>query len=105
MELPINQDPQTLNKSAFGGRKGWQWTCIALAFAIAVTFTLIFGRKMDATLNGIICAVLVVPLGYIGVFKKNGMDFFEYYKEKKKNRQGENVFYYVTNHSDYRRVD
>ena len=105
MELPINQDPQTLNKSACGGRKGWQWTCIALAFAIAVTFTLILGRKMDATFNGLICAVLVVPLGYIGVFKKNGMDFFEYYREKKKNRQGENVFYYVTDHSDYKRVD
>lgn len=105
MELPINQDPQTLNKSAFGGRKGWQWLCIIIAFIIAVAFTLYFGQKIDATLNGIICAVLVVPLGYVGVFKKNGMDFFEYYKEKKKNRLGDNTFYYVTDIDEYKNLD
>lgn len=105
MELPINQDPQTLNKSAFGGRKGWQWMCIVIAFAIAIAFTLFLGQKMDPTVNGIICAVLVVPLGYIGVFKKNGMDFFEFYREKKKNRQGNNCFYYVTDIQDYKQVD
>ena len=47
-------------------------------------FTLFLGQKIDTMVNGIICAMLVVPLGYIGVFKKNGMDFFEYYREKKK---------------------
>ena len=47
-------------------------------------FTLFLGQKIYTMVNGIICAVLVVPLGYIGVFKKNGMDFFEYYREKKK---------------------
>ena len=39
MELPINKDPQELNKSVFAGRKYWQWLCIALAGAIAVVFT------------------------------------------------------------------
>ena len=68
-------------------------------------FTLFLGQKMDPTVNGIICAVLVVPLGYIGVFKKNGMDFFEYYREKKKNRQGSNCFYYVTDIQDYKNLD
>ena len=47
----------------------------------------------------------VVPLGYIGVIKKNGMDFFEFYREKKKNRQGSNCFYYVTDIQDYKQVD
>ena len=60
---------------------------------------------MDPTVNGIICAVLVVPLGYIGVFKKNGMDFFEYYREKKKNRLGDNTFYYVTDNENYKKLD
>ena len=96
MEITINRDPQSLNKSAFSGRKGWQWLCIIVAFVIAIVFTLFIGPKLDATINGLVCAVLVVPLGYIGVFKKNGMDFFEYNKEKRKNRQGNNTFYYVT---------
>lgn len=96
MELPINKDPQELNKSVFSGRKYWQWICIALAGAIAVVFTLLFSEKLGATLTGIITAALVVPLGYIGVFKKNGLDFFEYYSQKKKNALNQNVFLYVS---------
>ena len=83
MELPINRDPQTLNKSVFEGRKWWQYLCIILSFVLAIFFTLVLGPKMDATLNGIICAVVVVPTGYLGIFSKNGLDFFEYYKAKK----------------------
>lgn len=60
---------------------------------------------MDPTVNGIICAVLVVPLGFIGVFKKNGMDFFEYYREKEKNRLGDKTFYYVTDNENYKKLD
>lgn len=96
MELPINKDPQELNKSVFSGRKYWQWICIALAGAIAVIFTLLFSEKLGATLTGMITAVLVIPLGYIGVFKKNGLDFFEYYNQKKKNALNQNVFLYVS---------
>ena len=96
MELPINKDPQELNKSVFAGRKYWQWLCIALAGAIAVVFTLFFSEKLGATLTGMITAALVVPLGYIGVFKKNGLDFFEYYSQKKKNALNQNIFLYVS---------
>ena len=96
MELPINKEPQELNKSVFSGRKYWQWICIALAGAIAVIFTLLFSEKLGATLTGMITAVLVIPLGYIGVFKKNGLDFFEYYNQKKKNPLNQNVFLYVS---------
>lgn len=96
MELPINKEPQELNKSVFSGRKYWQWICIALAGAIAVIFTLLFSEKLGATLTGMITAVLVIPLGYIGVFKKNGLDFFEYYNQKKKNALNQNVFLYVS---------
>jgi hypothetical protein len=96
MELPINKDPQELNKSVFSGRKYWQWICIALAGAIAVVFTLLFSEKLGATLTGIITSVLVIPLGYVGVFKKNNLDFFEYYKEKKKNALKQNTYLYVS---------
>ena len=83
MELPINRDPQDLNKSFFEGKKWWQYLCIGLAFVIAILFTLILGPKLDPSLNGIICSVLVVPLGYIGLFQRNGLDLFEYYRAKR----------------------
>ena len=35
MELPINTDPQDLNKNMLGGRKWWQYLCIAISFVIA----------------------------------------------------------------------
>lgn len=87
MELPINTDPQDLNKNMLGGRKWWQYLCIAISFIIAIVFTIVFRGKLDSSVNGIVCSLLVVVPGYIGIFKKNGLDFFEYYKEKKKNQQ------------------
>jgi undecaprenyl pyrophosphate phosphatase UppP len=96
MELPINKDPQELNKNMLGGRKWWQYLCIVLAFVVAVVFTLVFKDSMGNSFNSIICAVIVVPLGYVGVFSKNGLDFFEYYKKKKANNTGNNIFVYVS---------
>lgn len=95
MELPINPDPQNLNKNMLGGRKWWQWLCIIIAFAIAIVFTIVLQGKIDSTLNGILCAILVVPVGYVGIFQKNGLDFFEYYKHKQANNCGQNIFLYV----------
>lgn len=98
MELPINTDPQDLNKNMLGGRKWWQYLCIAISFVIAIVFTIVFRGKLDSSVNGIVCSLLVVVPGYIGIFTKNGLDFFEYYKEKRKNQQSKNVFYYVSDH-------
>lgn len=70
--------------------------CITIAFIVAIVFTIVLGDKLSNSVNGIVCAVLVVPLGYVGVFKKNGMDFFEYYKEKQKNKRGGNTFDYIS---------
>lgn len=94
MELPINKDPQELNKSAFEGRKWWQYLCIISAVIISVVFTLVFQEKLGSSLNSIICAVLVIPLGYVGIFKKNGLDFIEYTR-KKYGRTGK-VYLYVS---------
>ena len=90
MELPINTDPQDLNKNMLGGRKWWQYLCIA------ISFTIVLRGKLNSSLNGIICALLVVVPGYIGIFKKNDLDFFEYYRHKELNTEGQNVFFYVS---------
>lgn len=94
MEFDINKDPQDLNKSVFEGRKKWQYVCIIAAVLIAIITTLILAPIIGDTANSLICAVLVVPLGYIGLFKKNGLDFFEYYSKKRRNLAGSNCFYY-----------
>lgn len=96
MELPINTDPQDLNKNMLGGRKWWQYLCIAISFIIAIVFTIVFRGKLDSSVNGIVCSLLVVVPGYIGIFKKNDLDFFEYYRHKKLNTEGQNVFFYVS---------
>lgn len=96
MQLPINPDPQSLNKNVFGGRKWWQYLCIVIAFAIAVVFTIFMGPRLSGSMNGFVCAVLVVPIGYIGVFQKNGLNFFEYYKIKRASGSGGNMFLYFT---------
>lgn len=103
MDLQINKDPQKLNDSIFSGRKWWQYLCIILSFAVAIVFTLVFKDKIDSNLSSIICAVIIVPLGYVGVFSKNGLDFFEYYKQKKANSTGSNIFLYVNEPSSKRK--
>ena len=95
MELPINKDPQDLNRNMLSGRKWWQYLCIFMAFVIAIVFTLAFKDKLDSSVSSVICAIIVVPIGYVGVFSKNGLDFFEYYKQKFANDKGNNIFLYV----------
>ena len=95
MELDINPDPQDLNgKSGKHGRKPWQYACIVIAVCIAVAFTLF--TDMNNSMTGMICAILVAPLGYAGFFNKNGLDYFEYRRKKKESRQGNSIFLYET---------
>lgn len=95
MEMDINPDPQDLNgKGKKQGRKVWQNVCIATAICIAVAFALF--TDMNNSMTGMICAILVAPLGYVGFFNKNGLDYFEYRRKKKENRQENSIFLYVT---------
>lgn len=82
MELPINQDPEELNKSAYAGKKTWQYICIVVSVLIAVVFMLLFQSRLGTNICSLICIVLITPAGYIGLFRKNGMDFFEYRRRK-----------------------
>ena len=49
MELPINTDPQDLNKNMLGGRKWWQYLCIAISFVIAIVFTIVLRGKLNVS--------------------------------------------------------
>lgn len=102
MELPINQDPEELNKSAYAGKKPWQYVCIFISILIAVAFVWLFQRKLGTTLSSLICVVLITPTGLIGLFQKNGMDFFEYRKRKKHIKETGGIYLYET--EPYRKV-
>lgn len=92
MELDINRDPQEISKKITTGKQWWQYLFIGTAVFIGILITLVF--NLNSTLNGIICAFIAFPLGYIGVFEKNGLDFFQYRKIKKFNSTGKNIFLY-----------
>lgn len=86
MELPINQDPEQLNKSVYSGWKWWQYMLMVSAVAAAVVFVVIFQSKLGMTLCSIIGIVIVAPPGYIATYKKNGLNFFDYRQKKKINQ-------------------
>lgn len=94
MNIDINIDPEDISKSAFSGRKWWQWLSIGIALVFVLVITIILRNVISSTVNGLLCAVVVVPFGYIGVFQKNGLDFFEYYRKKWSKYENRTVFLY-----------
>lgn len=95
MELQINPDPQDLN----GGnrkkiRKAWQFICLGVAVATVIIITVFM--DINSNINSLICAGIAAPLGYVGLFNRNGLDFFEYRRKKRDNVSGRSVFLYET---------
>ena len=92
MELPINQDPEQLNKSVYAGWKWWQYALMGISIAAAVAFVVFFQGRLGITLCSIICIAIVAPPGFVATYKKNGLNFFEY-RQKKKINQTETFVY------------
>jgi hypothetical protein len=90
MELPINRDPQSMNKSIFSFLKWWQMLCLITAITGCVLFTILFDNVLNSTINGMLCGLVVVLPGYIAFYNKKGLDFFEY----EKIRHGRSAFLY-----------
>ncbi len=102
IELPINRDPQDINKSVYSGKKPWQYICICAAFILVIIFTVVV--KLNPTINSIICAVIVCPLGYVAFFNRKGYDFFKYRRLKKRMEKGRSLYLY-NNLSPYKADD
>lgn len=86
MELPINQDPEKLNKSVYSGWKWWQYTLMGTAIALSVAFVLLFQERLGITLCSLICILLAAPPSFVATYRKNGLNFFEYRNKKKINQ-------------------
>lgn len=86
MILDINKNIDTVNDSVLAGKKIYQIVCTILGFAIAV-ITIIFLRNyLSSTLSSYVCMLVCMPLLFLGLYEKNGMDILAYLKIKKKNR-------------------
>lgn len=93
MELPINQDPEKLNKSVYAGWRWWQYALIVFAIIASILLVLLFQDKLGITVCSIISIFIIAIPGRIATFRKNGMNFFDYRKKKKVNQS--EVFVYV----------
>ncbi len=92
IDLPINKDPQSLNKTVFTGRKPWQYILVVLIVfgSIGLSIWLRNIGKMGLSFATIL---FVAPWGYIAMFQKNDMDFFEWFKRQMRRGKGDDVFY------------
>lgn len=83
MELPINQDPEQLNKSVYAGWKWWQYALMGISIAAAVAFVVFFQGRLGITLCSIICIAIVAPPGFVATYKKNGLNFLNTVRRRK----------------------
>lgn len=85
MNLNINSNFDKMNDNLWTNKKPYQIICIALAFVLAIVIVLILSPHLGNTVTSYIVIFLVCPLGYIGFFNKNGLDFMTYQKIKRSN--------------------
>lgn len=85
MNLNINKNFDKMNDNLWTNKKIYQIVCIVLAFVIAIVIVLILSPRLGNTVTSYVVIFLVCPLGYVGFFNKNGLDFLEYQRIKKSN--------------------
>lgn len=92
IDLDINKDPQSLNKTVFSGRKPWQYIMVVLIVGTSIGLSIVLSNIGKAGLS-IVTILFVSPFGYIALFQKNDMDFFEWLKRQIRRGKRENTFY------------
>lgn len=92
IELDINKDPQSLNKTIFTGRKPWQYVLVTLIVMGSIAIGIVLSNIGKVGLS-FVTILFVAPFGYIVMFQKNDMDFFEWLRRQIRRGKGEDVFY------------
>lgn len=85
MNLNINSNFDKMNDNFWSSKKPYQVCCIILAFVVAIVVVLVLSPKLGSTVASYVVVFLVAPLGYLGFYNKNGLDFVSYMKIKKSN--------------------
>ena len=83
MNLPINKNIDVMDKNFLNRKKPYQIICLILAVVLGVGCMFILQPYMSSTTVTYVTMIFSVPLGYLGIYEKNGMDFFEYRRKKR----------------------
>lgn len=84
LNLDINKNFDEFDKNFLSNKKPYQVACIIGAFILGfliMVFSSMFG--INNVVGAYATMLLVAPLGYIGIYNKNGMDLLEYRKKRK----------------------
>ena len=93
MNWEINKNIDEMNKSFITSKKPYQIVCIILSFVIGIAVMLILKDFIGVTVSSYLCIFIVLPLGVLGVYERNGLDFITYVRKKKSNvLQGKLVY-------------
>lgn len=72
-----------MDKNFLNRKKPYQIICLILAVVLGVGCMFILKPYMSSTAVTYVTMIFSVPLGYLGIYEKNGMDFFEYRRKQK----------------------
>ncbi len=87
MNHPINSNIEKMNKNFWSDKKLYQIVCMGLAVVIAGVVIIFIAPKVGTTTSSYICAIAVLPLAYVAMFNKNGLDFVAFMKARRNNIQ------------------
>ena len=92
-EIPINKNYDDMNQTILSKKKPYQVLSIALAFVIGGIIMVFLRPVLGTTVCSYIALIVVMPLGFLGLYERHGMDLLRYIKVKKQIRLYGKLFY------------
>ena len=92
-EIPINKNYDDMNQTILSKKKPYQVLSIALAFVIGGIIMIFLRPVLGTTVCSYIALIVVMPLGFLGVYERHGMDFIKYIKVRKQIRLYGKLYY------------
>lgn len=85
MNHPINSNIEKMNKNFWSDKKLYQIVCMIFAVMIAIIIIVFIAPRIGTTVSSYICVFCVLPLAYVAMYNKNGLDFFEFRRARRNN--------------------
>ena len=93
MNIPINKNIDLMDKNFINRKKPYQLACLLFAFIGSVVVMFVLKPYFSVTIISYICMGISIPLGYLGIYEKNGMDFFTYRRKVKETKMYGKLLY------------
>ena len=85
-EIKINKNFDEMNKSFISEKKPYQLIAIVMAFILCGVFMIYFRPYFGTTICSYLSLFISMPLGFVGMYEKHGIDFIRYMKIKRNNK-------------------